>query len=420
MALVYDQMPAGSLRVYRATDGSMHAEGVSLAEGVMDYGGGRLQLITRDAVISAGDLDARAVITLGHPAAEVTPDNYRQFTAGDAGSKTFVRANKGGFAECHIDMALRAADAIGHAERGELTGLSRGHMPLIVNEAGVHPTFGPYTEKRIGHVGDTNHIALCGNTAALPPPRGPGCGIYLDSQPVQRTKGAPMKRPGSAPEWRHFFSQDAVKARLHAIQPGLKPHAKDSAGKDIAKDALNLEELAAEVQSAMADPESLAAILVHAIVNKPAEVEEIKMGAEEPMDQAPMMAAMDAKIKAATDAVEAKLSARLAELDALKGKEAARDAATRTANESQFRTDARALGIKTAATDGIADLVAKAADRLDLAIDGLTADAALLTVSKTAARRAANPGSLASLSLDAQDASDDFKIGPATAPAKRS
>ena len=138
------------------------------------------------------------------------------------------------------------------------------------------------------------------------------------------------------------------------------------------------------------------------------------------MDQAPMMAAMDAKIKAATDAVEAKLSARLAELDALKGKEAARDAATRTANESQFRTDARALGIKTAATDGIADLVAKAADRLDLAIDGLTADAALLTVSKTAARRAANPGSLASLSLDAQDASDDFKIGPATAPAKRS
>jgi hypothetical protein len=223
-----------------------------------------------------------------------------------------------------------------------------------------------------------------------------------------------MKRPGSAPEWRHFFSQDAVKARLHAIRPGLKPNAKDAAGKDIAKDALNLEELAAEVQAAMADPESLSAILVHAIVNKPAEVEEIKMGTEEPMDGYPM-AAMDAKIKAATDALEARFAPRLAELDALKAKEAARDAHATAQNDAELRRLSAFHGVRDASTLAIPALVTALVERLNLAIDG-TGDPRPF-VQGTAARRAASMGPvLPSVAYDEPPPRQDQAPRPGPAP----
>jgi len=418
MALVYDQFPAGSLRVFRrASDGALLAEGDTNREGIYLYpaedGSGRMirELRTADTVQRMTAKVARAVVTMGHPEEPITPDNVQTLSHGDVDGG-FDIVDQGGFVRGRNRVALRSREAVTRAERGELKGFSPGYTPVRDNTPGVDPKWGAYDRTLIDIADDAaNHLALCGDSDDLPPARGGNhiCGLYLDSQPVQRTKGAPMKRPGSAPEWRHFFSQDAVKARLHAIRPGLKPNAKDAAGKDIAKDALNLEELAAEVQAAMADPESLSAILVHAIVNKPAEVEEIKMGTEEPMDGYPM-AAMDAKIKAATDALEARFAPRLAELDALKAKEAARDAHATAQNDAELRRLSAFHGVRDAGTLAIPALVTALGERLNLAIDG-TGDPRPF-VQGTAARRAASMGPV--LPVVAYDATQDADLKPNT------
>ena len=384
--LVYDQAPPAPLRVYRATDGSLHAEGVSLAEGVMDYGGGVLELITRDAVLSAGELDARAVVTLGHPDEEITPDNYRRYTAGDTGSATEVRPTKGGFAACYVDMALRSADAVAAAERGELTGLSRGHIPIRVDEAGNHPVFGPYTRKRTGHIGDTNHIALCGRTDALPPPRGgKTCGIFLDSQPKRPT----MKRPTNRAEWRAFFASDAVKPIVAKLI--RRKGTNDAAGKPLVKDEVDLQALVTMLTEAMADPESIPAIVCHAVVNRGAEASEIMAGGEgaplldaPPMDPAMMEKQMDA-------AIVRHLTPLKAELDTLRAEKTARDAQATAQGDATLRKLAADLGVKDAATVAIDALVTPMAARLGISVDGLDASAARTAVTATARLKAALP-----------------------------
>jgi regulator of protease activity HflC (stomatin/prohibitin superfamily) len=121
-----------------------------------------------------------------------------------------------------------------------------------------------------------------------------------------------------------------------------------------------------------------------------------------------MMAAMDAKIKAATDAVEAKLSARLAELDALKAEKQARDAHATAQQDAELRRLGAFHGVRDAGTLAMPALVSALGERLNLAIDG-TGDPRPF-VQGTAARRAASMGSI--LPVVAYDATQDADLKP--------
>lgn len=401
MALVHDQIPTGALRVYkRESDGAWLAEGDTNREGIYLYDeNGRTirELRTADTVRRMTSAVARSVVTMGHPDVEITPDNVANLAHGDVDGG-FDIVDQGGFVRGRNRVALRTAAAIAAAERGDLKGFSPGHTPIRDNTPGTDPKWGAY-DRILVDVAGVNHLALCGDSDALPPARGGNdvCALYLDSLP--RSSGSnPMKFKTKA-ERDAALKTDAAKALI---------------GRVFAKDAPSLEELAAIVQEAVADPESLAALVVHAIVNKPAEVAEIRAG-EEPMDgdMPPAMAAqMDALIKAATGPLRA-------ELDALKADKSARDNATRLAAEGAFRANAVGLGIKDAATVAIADLVKTAASRLALSIDGLPAEHALSVVAQTAALRAADSGTaLPILETDANES--PYYVGPAIAAPKRS
>lgn len=364
-----DQMPAGSLRVYRAGDGSLHATGTSLAEGIMDYGNGRLQLITPEAVLSAGELDARAVITLGHPNEPVTPDNVQRYQVGDAGSTARIQKTKGGFSECVIDFAIRTAPAIKLADEGKIKGLSRSHLPIIEQRSGVHPTFGAYTEVRTGHIGDTEHIALCGDSAELPPPRGPGCGVYLDSLP----RSVPMDPKVLAAK---------VKAAFDAVAK--------------CTDAVSYDKAVAMLKELAADPDGL--LLIKAYAEKGGKEEKPK---EEPAavdpGAPPSMDAIRAAAKAEADALLKPVLDRLAALDAqaTAATEARKTAdaqaqAKRDADaQTLARTHAERHGLLTAPTSDAATCLAHLRSKLGLAADA--APDAVLAVATYAASQIVAP-----------------------------
>lgn len=297
MTLILDFAATTPLHVYiDEASGALHCQGDSLAEGIMMYGN-RRQLITPEAVRDAAEQwDGRTVITLGHPAEPVTPENVARYQVGDAGNTSLV-TGKGGYTACRIDMALRRQDAIDLARRGRLTGLSRGHTPIIDRTPGVHPVFGPYDERRIGHTG-TNHIALCGDSDALPPPRGgDSCGIYLDAAT------APQGKPMNRKEARKILADAANAAMVAKARTALDALA-------LSNDAVSIDKAIPLIKELMADPIGL--LVLRAIVAEGAEPAEM-----EPPEAPPAMTegAMDARISAAlkplTDRIAA-LDARLA------------------------------------------------------------------------------------------------------------
>ena len=410
MPLVHDALPTSHLQVYqRPGDGAWLAEADTNRDGIYLYDeGGRTirELRTADTVRKMTAAIARSVLTMGHPDDEITPDNVATLNHGDVDG-SFEIVDQGGFVRGRNRVALRSADAIALAQqardrlaRGESAefGFSPGYIPIRDNTPGTDPKWGAY-DRILVDVVAVNHLAVCSDSIALPPARGGNaiCALYLDSIPRH-----PMKRPTTRAEWRAFLTGDAVKARLAAIFPRS---AKDASK---TRDALSLEELATEVQAAMKDPESLAAVLVHAIVNRGAEVAEITSG-DEPMDgeMPPEMGAeMDARIAKA-------LAPLKAQVDALAADKATRDAAQTSATDADLRKVAKDLAVKDAATLSVDALPAAIAVRLGLAHDAIK-DAGTLraVVLGTARARLASPGSLATLGpAPAQDA-DDFDLTP--------
>ena len=377
MEIVHDHVAAPELRVYRReADGAVMVEGDPLAEGVMDYGGVR-ELITPEAVQAYRDHIANLTITMGHPSSDVTPDNVADLGVGNVDGAPEIVTRPGGWTAIRASHILRRRDAVSAAEAHlaggpRLTGLSLGHVPVRDAQSGTHPIFGHYDRRRIGCV-LVNHVALCGATDALPPPRGKNCGLYLDSMPATPAEDSMKKKP--------TIDSAEAKALIARVFP-----TRD--GK--VQDAPSLEELASIVQEAMKDPESLAALVVHAIVNKPAEVAEIKSG-EEPLDggmsEEKMGAMMDAKI-----------APLKAQLDALIAEKATRDAAAQTAEDAALREHGAFFGVKDAATAPIASVVAGLASRLAIATDSRE------IVAKTAALRRTMTGSRVTVS--ANDAAD--------------
>lgn len=374
MDLVYDASPAGTLRVYkRVGDGAWLVEGDSNREGIYIYdeGGRRVrELRTADTVRKMTAQVARSVVTIGHPEQDVNPETVSTLSAGDVDGD-FEIIDQGGFVRGRNRLALRTDAAIKLAEAGKIKGLSPGFMPIRDNTPGTHPRWGAY-DRTLVDVAAVNHLALCGDSYELPPARGgDACGVYLDSNPALLTTDGPMKRKTRGP-----LSADA-KAMIARIFP-----ARD--GK--VNDAPSLEELAAVVTEALKDPESLSALVVHAIVNKPAEVAEIVAG-EEPMDEMmpEMGAEMDSKIAAALAPIKATL-------DALTADKTARDAVHSATADATLREQARGLGVKDASTLAVDALVPAMAARLALSIDGLDVNAARTVVSRTAAHRATMSG----------------------------
>ena len=292
-ALVLDYIATPALRVYvDEASGAVHCQGDSLAEGIMVYGN-RRQLITPEAVRDAAEKwDGRTVITVGHPALPVTPSNVQDVQAGDVGNTSLV-IGKGGFSACRVDMALRRQDAIDLARSGRLTGLSRGHTPIIDPTPGTHPVFGAYDERRIGHTG-TNHIALCGDSAALPPPRGgDACGIYLDA--AEAPQGKPMTRK----EARKILADAKNKAMVDRAKGAL-----DALG--MASDAVSIDKALPMIKELMADP--IGALVLKALVAEGSEPSEPPETMTEenaaPMDPAAMDARIAAAVKPLTDALD--------------------------------------------------------------------------------------------------------------------
>lgn len=377
MDIVYDRADIPDLRVYRReADGAIMVEGDPLAEGVMDYGGIR-ELITPEAVAAYRDHIANLTITMGHPSMDITPDNVSDLGVGNVDGSPEVVTRPGGWTAVRANHILRRRDAVTAAEQHlaggpRLTGLSLGHIPIRDAVSGTHPIFGRYDRRRIGCV-TVNHVALCGETDALPPPRGKNCGLYLDSMPAPPAEDSMKKK--------HTIDSAEAKAMIARIFP-----ARD--GK--VQDAPSLEELASIVQEAMKDPESLAALVVHAIVNKPEEVAEIEAGSE-PADNGMSEEEMGAMM-------DARLAPIKAQLDALLAEKATRDAAARSSEDAALRDHAAFYGVRNAATDAIDVVTAALAARLAIATDSRE------VVVKTASLRRNLPGDRAT--LRANDAAD--------------
>lgn len=413
MALVLDQMPTAHLRVFkRASDGAWLAEGDTNREGIYLYpaedGSGRMirELRTADTVRKMTAAVARSVVTMGHPDVEITPDNVASLAHGDVDGG-FDIVDQGGFVRGRNRVALRTADAIAAAERGDLKGFSPGYIPIRDNTPGTDPRWGAY-DRVLVDVAGVNHLALCGDSDALPPARGGNtvCALYLDSLP-RTVKDAPMPTfPKNRAERRAFLrTADARKALDKVFK---RAPTKDSAALTI--DEIDLNALVAMLQEAMADPSSVPAVVAHAIVNMASEEREIEQGVEpvaEPMDgeMPPALAAsMDAKIAALIAPLKATI-------DALTAEKIARDAAAKNAAHGAFRSHAARLGIKDAATVEIDALVKTAASRLAISIDGLPAEHALSVVASTAALRAADMGTPLPFTPDSTDAVKPAIVG---------
>jgi hypothetical protein len=347
-ALVYDQIPGSSVRVYRRdSDGAIMVEADDLAEGIMDYDGVR-ELITPEAVEAYRPHIAHLTVTLGHPADEVTPDTVERYGVGNVDGDPQIVTQPGGWTAVRSKHILRRRDAVDAAERhlsgGEpLTGMSLGHIPIRDSVSGVHPIFGRYDRRRIGCVA-VNHTALCGASDALPPPRGKNCGIYLDSTP---RKEQPMTRKEA---------RKAIRDALASVT-----------------DATSIDKAIPILKELAADPIGLMVIKAIAEGNEPAE--------EAPVIEAIPAEAMDAMID---QRIEALIAPLRAELDALKTARATADAADKATRDAAELVECRALakrhGLVTADAADRAACVAHLRAKL-----GGTTDAEVLAVARYAA-----------------------------------
>ena len=374
MVLTLDQINIPHLRVYqRAGDGAWLAEGVTNREGIYLYeqdGKTIRELRTAETVRNMTPKIARAVVTLGHPDIEVTPDTVTDLAHGDVDA-TYDTPDQGGFVVGVNRVALRSRDAIALAERGALKGFSPGYIAIRDNTPGHDPKWGPYDRVLID-VASVNHLALCGDSYALPPARGGNdvCTLFLDSMPRAEAQSMRFK---------------TTKDRVQALASDA---AKPIVARLITGDKIDLNELVKIAQAAMANPESPEAIVLHALVNKPAEVAEIQTGME-PLDDGAMPPAfgaeMDAKIAAALKPVKDALAVLTAD-------KATRDAIQTSAADALLREQASKIGVKDAGTLAIDALVPAMGARLALDLTGLDHAAARTVVSRTAALRAAQTG----------------------------
>ena len=372
--LIYDRAPNTSIRVYRReSDGAIMVEGDPIAEGVMDYDGVR-ELITPEAVAAYRPHIAHLTVTLGHPDVEVTPDNVSTYGAGNTDGEPEIVTQPGGWTAVRAKHIFRRRDAVDAAEAhmaggAQLKGFSLGHIPIRDNVSGVHPQFGPYDRRRIGVVA-VNHNAICGDSDALPPPRGKNCGIYLDSKPASPAKVTPMKRK----EARAILLDAANAAQVQKARGMFAAVA-------AVTDAVSIDKAIPMLKELAADP--IGILVLRAMVSEGAEPEEPEeVMIEEADPEVPPMdpAAMDARIVLA-------LAPLKAELDALKAARTAADAAekaTRDAAElSRARTLAASHGLLTADADRPACI---AHLRRALAIDANVSDDSVLAVATFAGK----------------------------------
>ena len=172
------------------------------------------------------------------------------------------------------------------------------------------------------------------------------------------------------------------------VQALASDAAKPIVARIFTADKIDLNELVKIAQAAMSNPESPEAIVLHALVNKPAEVAEIETGVE-PLDDGAMPPAygaeMDARIAAALKPVKDALAVLTAD-------KATRDAVQTSAADALLREQAVKIGVKDAASLAIDALVPAMGARLALDLTGLDHAAARTVVSRTAALRAAQTG----------------------------
>lgn len=142
---------------HRRPDGTLLAEGFAARAGILVYrnpdGSPRRELVRADTLArSAGGL-GRAVVTLGHPDEDVTPENYKALAVGDTDGDVVVEA--GGF--IRVRMAVRDAAAVQAVDAGTQE-LSPGYLALVDETPGVDPEFGAYDAEQVERA--YNHLAI--------------------------------------------------------------------------------------------------------------------------------------------------------------------------------------------------------------------------------------------------------------------